>query len=157
MWIVCQTEGHCSKLMFYTMSTRKGIERYGKLAIAAMLKEYKQLDNLLVFGAVSPESMSDQERRRALCAINLIKLKRCGKVKGRPCRWERTERICCQRGFFIANNIPTSIIRYLDNQFYRRTQGTNIWSAWRISTRWDTRRRARIHEIWEGIRGHVWS
>ena len=70
---------------FTQMSARKGIEQFGKLVVAAMLKEYKQLDNLLVFGAVSPESLSKQERRRALCAINLIKLKRCGKVKGRTC------------------------------------------------------------------------
>ena len=55
------------------------------VAIAAMLKEYKQLNNQLVFGAVCPESMSEQERKRALCAINLIKLKRCGKVKDRTC------------------------------------------------------------------------
>ena len=37
---------------FTQMSARKGIERYGKLAGAAMLKKYKQLDNLVVFGAV---------------------------------------------------------------------------------------------------------
>ena len=70
---------------FTQMSARKGIERFGQLAVAAMLKEYKQLNDLLVFGAVSPESMSEEERRRALRAINLIKLKRCGKVKGRTC------------------------------------------------------------------------
>ena len=29
--------------------------------------------------------MSEQEQRRALCTINLIKIKRCGKVKGRRC------------------------------------------------------------------------
>ena len=46
---------------FTQMSARKGIEQFGKLAVTAMLKEYKQLDNLVVFGAVSPESMSKQE------------------------------------------------------------------------------------------------
>ena len=70
---------------FTQMSARKGTEQFGQLAVAAILKEYKQLDDLLVFGAVCPESMSDQERKRALRAINLIKLKRCGKVKGRTC------------------------------------------------------------------------
>ena len=58
---------------FTQMSARKGIEQFGKL------------NDLMVFGAVSPESLSEQERRRALRAINLIKLKRCGKVKGRTC------------------------------------------------------------------------
>ena len=70
---------------FTQMSARKGIQQFGQLAVAAMLKEYKQLDDLLVIGAVTPESLSKQERRRALRAINLIKLKRCGKVKGRTC------------------------------------------------------------------------
>ena len=42
-------------------------------------------DNLVVFGVVSPELMREQEQRRALRAINLIKLKRSGKVKGRMC------------------------------------------------------------------------
>ena len=61
---------------FTQMSARKGIQQFGQLAVAAMLKEYKQLDNLLVFEAVSPESLCDQEQRRALRAINLTKLKR---------------------------------------------------------------------------------
>ena len=33
---------------FTQMSARKGIEHYGKLAVAAMLKEYKQLDYLIL-------------------------------------------------------------------------------------------------------------
>ena len=70
---------------FTQMSARKGIQQFGQLAVTAMLKEYKQLDDLLVFGVVSPASLSEQEQRRALRAINLIKLKRCGKVKGRTC------------------------------------------------------------------------
>ena len=70
---------------FTQISARKGIEQFRKLAVAAMLKEYKQLDDLLVFGAVSPEFMSKLKKKRALQAINLIKLKRCGKVKGRTC------------------------------------------------------------------------
>ena len=51
---------------FTQMSARKGIEQFGQLAVVAMLKEYKQLDNLLVFGAVCPETMSGHERKRAL-------------------------------------------------------------------------------------------
>ena len=44
-----------SCLCFTQMSARKGIERFGQLAVAAMLKEYKQLDDLVFFGAVSPD------------------------------------------------------------------------------------------------------
>ena len=102
---------------FTQMSARNGIEHYGKLAIAAMLKEYKQLDDLLMFGAVSPDSMSEQERRRALRAINLIKLKRCGKVKGRTCTDGSV-----QRGYISKedSSSPTislqALFHHLDNR-----------------------------------------
>ena len=68
---------------FTQMSARKGIEKHGKVAIAAMIKEYKQLNELAVPGAVHPNAIDDGEKRKALRAINLIKEKRRGKIKGR--------------------------------------------------------------------------
>lgn len=49
------------KVCFTQMSARKGIEQFGKLAVPTMLKEYKQLDDLLVFGAACLDSMSEHE------------------------------------------------------------------------------------------------
>lgn len=38
-----------------------------------------------VLGALDPDQLSNDQKRRALRAINLIKFKRCGKVKGQFC------------------------------------------------------------------------
>ena len=47
-----------------------------------MFKEYKQLDNLNVLGDVNPESMTAAQKHKFLRAVNLIKIKRYGKIKG---------------------------------------------------------------------------
>jgi len=59
-------------------------------AITAMLNENKQLNigpvpGKPVFGYIDPSTITNQEKRRALEAVNLIKKKRCGKIKGRTC------------------------------------------------------------------------
>jgi len=55
-----------------------------------MLNEYKQLNTgpvpgKLVFGCIDPIKITNEEKRSALEAVNLIKKKRCGKIKGRTC------------------------------------------------------------------------
>ena len=50
-----------------------------------MLNKYKQLHNLDVFGPQYTTILSRQEKYRALRAVNLIKEKRCGKIKVRMC------------------------------------------------------------------------
>ena len=63
---------------------------FGERAIAALLKEYNQMDKgpmpgKPVFGAVDYHTLSVQEKKEALEAVNLIKEKRDGKIKGRTC------------------------------------------------------------------------
>ena len=70
---------------FTQIGANKGIKLLGEKAVAAIFKEYKQLDDLKVLGVLDPESLTVEQKRKALRAINLIKLKRCGKVKGRTC------------------------------------------------------------------------
>jgi len=67
------------------MSMKKGIKKFGEDAIQAVLAEYAQLDNKEVFEGVDPDSLSFEQKKEALELITLIKLKRCGKVKGRAC------------------------------------------------------------------------
>ena len=76
-----RTVGIC----FNQMTAKRGIKLYGEKAIAAMFKEYKQLDDLEVLGRIDPDSLTQDQKRKALRAVNLIKIKRCGKVKGRTC------------------------------------------------------------------------
>lgn len=75
-------------VMFTQMSAKRGIKLFGEEAIAAIYKEYKQLDEGAKKGnpVVTPtpiDTLTDEEKRQALEAVNLIKQKRCGKIKGR--------------------------------------------------------------------------
>ena len=64
---------------------KRGTKKYGKRVVVTTLNEYKQLHNLDVFGPQDAKIMSCQEKYIALRYVNLIKEKRCGKIKGRTC------------------------------------------------------------------------
>ena len=74
------------------MTATKGIKVLGPAAIAAIFKEYKQLMDLGVLGALDADAITLEQKRNALRAINLIKLKRCGNIKGRTCTDGSTHR-----------------------------------------------------------------
>ena len=79
-----------TKVMFTQMSAKKGIKMFGEHAIAAMFKEYKQLDKGAVDGKpvirpIDTSQLTLEQKRKAMRVVNLIKKKRCGKVKGRAC------------------------------------------------------------------------
>ena len=59
------------------MSDNKVIKMFGNDALTAIMKEYQQLDHL---GVVK---VSKKQKLNVLNAIDLIKQKRCGKIKGR--------------------------------------------------------------------------
>ena len=67
------------------MSAKKGIKTFGEVAIAAMFKEYNQLNDMKLFGKINPDTLTKEQKYKALRAINLIKEKRCGRIKGRTC------------------------------------------------------------------------
>ena len=80
------------KTVFLTaqMSAKKGIKQFGDRAIAAMVKEFTQLDQGAFPGkpVVSPvdiDSITPQEMKMAMEAVSLIKEKRNGVLKGRAC------------------------------------------------------------------------
>jgi len=79
-------------ICFNQMTANKGIELLGEKAIAAMFKEYKQLDDLNVLGRLDPDSLSHAQKCNALRAVNLIKIKRDGTCKGRTCADGITQR-----------------------------------------------------------------
>ena len=72
-------------ICFTQMTASRGIKLIGEPAVAAMFKEFKQLVDLQVLGTLDPDKLTSTQKRKALRAINLIKVKRCGKVKGRTC------------------------------------------------------------------------
>ena len=80
------------KVLFLSpqMNTRKGIKKFGERVIAAMIKEFTQLDQGAFLGkaVVEPvdyDSLTEEEIRMAMDTINLIKEKRGGTVKGCTC------------------------------------------------------------------------
>jgi KUP system potassium uptake protein len=79
-------------VMFAQMSAAKGIKLFGERAVAAMFKEYNQLHDMSVFGKVDPDTLTHEQKKKALRAINLIKEKRCGKIKGRTVADGRPQR-----------------------------------------------------------------
>ena len=72
------------------MTAKKGFKRFGAKAFAAMIKEFTQLNEGAVPGkpVVVPtdsNSLTALEKSKALRAVNLIKEKWNGDIKGRSC------------------------------------------------------------------------
>ena len=78
------------KVMFTQMSARKGLKLYGEEAFAAIVKEYRQMDEgpmpgKPVFEPVYAHDLTDQQKKQALESVNLMKEKRDGSLKARLC------------------------------------------------------------------------
>ena len=67
------------------MTAPKGLNMFGERAVAAMFKEYKHFDDMRVFGRAKKDVLTTHNKRPSLRAINLIKEKRCGKIKRHTC------------------------------------------------------------------------
>ena len=65
------------------MSANAGIKKHGRKAEEALMNEFAQLEELNVYEPLDPNTISREQRKGALRAINLIKEKRCGRLKGR--------------------------------------------------------------------------
>ena len=77
-------------VMFTQMSVKQGIKMFGQKAIAAIFEDLKQLNDGVLLGkpVIVPilfETLTDNDQKEALEAVNLIAQKRCGCIKGRTC------------------------------------------------------------------------
>ena len=95
------------------MPAAKGIEKYGEAAIATMIKEFKQLVDRAfpgkpVVAAINNSELTENDKKRALDAVNLIKVKRSGTVKGRTCANGSKEQYYLPEGDSVAS--PTASI-----------------------------------------------
>ena len=79
------------------MTAKAGIRRYGDAARDAMRAEFRQLDQKGVFEPIMAQALTRETRAQALRCINLIKEKRCGKIKGRTCADGRPQRKLYER------------------------------------------------------------
>ena len=74
------------------MSAKAGIKKHGRKAEEALMAEFAQLEDLSVFEAIDPTTLTSDQRKGALRSINLIKEKRCGRLKGRAVADGRPQR-----------------------------------------------------------------
>ena len=65
------------------LSANAGIMKHGRKAQEALMAEFAQLDDPSVYEPLDPSKLTRAQKKAALRAINLIKEKRCGKLKGR--------------------------------------------------------------------------
>ena len=64
------------------MSAKAGLKKHGHKAEEALLAEFSQLEDLKVYEPLGPTKLTRAQKKAALRAINLIKDKRCGRLKG---------------------------------------------------------------------------
>jgi hypothetical protein len=67
------------------MTATAGIKKHSQAAVDALLQEFCQLDSKSVFEPLDASMLTASQKREALRAVNLIKEKRSGKLKGRTC------------------------------------------------------------------------
>ena len=92
------------------MSFREGLRRHGKAAEAALMAEFAQLEDLGVYEAVNARFLTRAQRRAALRAINLIKEKRCGKIKVRTVADGRSQRSLYDKSVTASPTIATDAL-----------------------------------------------
>lgn len=102
-------------VLFTQLPAREGIKKHGARAIAALVKEFRQLDKGPMAGkrVVEPvvySTLTDEEKRDALEAITLTKEKRDGTIKGRCCANGKKQRRLQNRflEYEINYSSPTS-------------------------------------------------
>ena len=74
-------------MTFTKMTAKKGIKKHGEIAVAAMYKEYTQLEDIKVMGELNPDNLTIPQNEVALSAINLIIEKLSRKIKRRMCTY----------------------------------------------------------------------
>ena len=89
---LCDLHEHVVAFTFNQMSERDGIKKHGEAAILALFKEFAQLHEKKVFRAIKASELNGTQKKNAQHAINLIKEKRNGILKGRTCADGRKQR-----------------------------------------------------------------
>lgn len=96
--------------MFTQMHADKGIATCGQPAVDALLKEFAQLNDLTVFGPLHAEQLTTEQKRNALPSINLIKEKRCGRIKGRSVADGRKQRLLYDKVDITSPTVSTNAL-----------------------------------------------
>jgi Reverse transcriptase (RNA-dependent DNA polymerase) len=94
------------------MSAAQGIKVYGDPAVAAIQKEFCQLHNKGVFEPKHASSLTSAQKRASLRAVNLIKEKRTGELKGRTCADGSIQRSLYDKSETTSPTVATDALMY---------------------------------------------
>ncbi|MEL7196301.1 MAG: reverse transcriptase domain-containing protein [Bacteroidota bacterium] len=75
------------------MFMEKGLKVLGERGVEAVLKEMRQLHDRKVMIPMMGDSITDEQKKKALNYLMFLKEKRCGTVKGRGCADGRPQRL----------------------------------------------------------------
>ena len=92
------------------MMAKAGIRKHGKAAEAALMTEFAQLEDLSVDEPVAPVSLTKQQRKAALRAINFIREKRDGRLKGRTVADGRPQRNLYEKSETASPTVATNVL-----------------------------------------------
>ena len=92
------------------MTAKAGIKKHGQAAVAALMSEFAQLEDLTVYEIVDAAKLTRRQRKMALRAINLIKEKRDGKIKGRTVADGRAQRGLYEKSQTASPTVATDAL-----------------------------------------------
>jgi len=92
------------------MTAKAGIKKHGKAAEEALMMEFAQLEDLTVYESINPRSLTKDQRMGALRAINLIKEKRDGRLKGRTVADGRAQRSLYDKSETASPTVSTDAL-----------------------------------------------
>ena len=92
------------------MTAKAGIKKHGKAAEAALMKEFAQLEALDAYKSLDASTLTKKQRKEALRAINLIKEKRDGTIKGRTVADGRPQRTLYEKSQTASPTVSTDAL-----------------------------------------------
>jgi hypothetical protein len=96
--------------MLTQMTARAGISKHDKAAEAALMAEFTQLEDLSVYEPINPAALTKKQRQAALRALNLIKEKLDGRLKGRTVADGRPQRPIYDKSAATSPTVSTDLL-----------------------------------------------
>ena len=123
--------GRIVEYVFNQMTAKAGIRKHGEKAVMALFEEFAQLHDKSVFRAIKASGLISEQKRDALRAIDLIKEKRDGRLKGRTCADGREKRgWCVERRSDVSNHIQRFPHGLIDHIHSGREKDCNVGRCW---------------------------
>ena len=119
-------------VIFTQKSANARFKKYGQPAVAAMIKEFTQLNEGTVPGKpvvrpIDAASLSPLEKKKAMPVVNLIKEKHDGVLKGRTCADRSKQRKYFRQDESVASptaSLESLIVSLLIDTYKGRDVGT---------------------------------